>query len=343
VFKLTPSGSAYNESILYSFEDGSDGGPSSGVVMDGTGALYGTTGSGSSGCTPSCGTVYKLAPTKSGYVLQVLYAFKGGSDGYAPYGVIVDSSGALYGTTSAGGAYGGGTAYKLTRLRSGYKKSTLYDFPTSGDAEPVASLLLGKHGILYGTALFSSVFELTPTSSGYAARILHELNGSPDGSIPYAPVIAGSGGALYGTTYEGGATPRCKTNFGCGTVYKLSPTKSGYNETVFSFQHRDGAYPLMAVLLGKGGVLYGTTNGGGLETCPGREKTYGCGLAFKLVPMGSGFKETVLHQFAGGKDGAQPSSPLIADASGALYGTTAAGGGSTGCQGGCGIIFRIVP
>ena len=342
VFKLTPSGSAYKKRVIYSFQNGSDGGPASGLIMDPTGALYGTTGPGSSGCTPSCGTVYKLAPTKSGYVFQVLYRFKGGSDGYGPYGgVIADSSGALYGTTFAGGADAGGTAYKLTPRKSSYKKTTLYNFPTSGDAEPVANLLLGKHGTLYGTALFSSVFELTPSSSGYTARILHQLRGSPDGSLPYAPVIAGPHGVLYGTTYEGGATKRCKTHFGCGTVYELSPTESGYNETVFSFQHRNGAAPLVAVLLGKNGALYGTTSDGGINTCPGRGKTY-CGLAFKLEPTGSGFKEVVLHQFAGGADGAQPSSALIGDTDGALYGSTSFGGG-TGCQGGCGVIFKIVP
>ncbi len=346
VFKLTPSGDAYTESVLYRFQGGSDGGSPSpgGLIVDRTGALYGTTLGGASGCPPSCGTVYRLASATSGYVHQVLYRFGGNGDGYGAYGgVIVDSSGALYGTTEYGGAYGAGTAYKLTPTSSGYAKSTLFSFPVSGDAQPVASLRLGKHGVLYGTALFSCVFELTPTSSGYVVRILHALNGSPDGSLPYAPVIAGAGGALYGTTYEGGATSRCKTHFGCGTVYKLSPKKSGYTETVFSFQHDDGAYPLVALQLGNDGALYGTTSGGGLETCPGREKTYGCGLVFKLEPAGSGFNETVLHKFSGGSDGAQPSSRLIADASGALYGTTAGGGGRHGCQGGCGIVFRIKP
>ena len=342
VFKLTPSGSAYTESILYSFQGGSDGGNPSpgGLIEDRTGALYGTTLGGSTGCPPSCGTVYSLAPTDSGYVHHVLYAFKGNADGYGPYGgVIADSSGALYGTTAFGGAYGGGTAYKLTPTSSGYTKSTMFSFSTSGDAEPVAGLTLGKRGALYGTALFSSVFELSPTSSGYALRILHALR-NPGGSLPYAPVIAGSGGALYGTTYEGGATSRCKTHFGCGTVYELTRKRSGYRETVFSFQHGDGAYPLVALLLGNDGTLYGTTSGGGLVTCPGREKKYGCGLAFKLQPAGSDFNETVLHRFAGGTDGATPSSPLIADGSGALYGTTGGGGGSSGCQGGCGIVFK---
>lgn len=344
VFKLTPSGSAYTESILYSFQGGSDGyAPSvGGLIIDSHGALYGTTLGGNYNCvSSSCGTVYKLTPTKSGWVHEVLYLFNGGSDGYQPDGgVVADSSGALYGTTYAGGTYGGGTAYKLTPAKSGYKKSTLFSFSTSGDAKPTATLLLGKRGALYGTALFGSVFELMPARPGYAMRTLHAFRGSPDGSLPYAPVIAGPGGALYGTTDEGGATSRCKSHFGCGTVYKLSPAKHGYSETVFSFQKRDGAHLGSAVLLGKDGALYGTTGGGGLETCPAAP--YGCGLVFKLEAAGAGFSETVLHKFLGGRDGWGPSSPLVADTSGALFGTTGDGGGK-GCQFGCGVVFRIAP
>ena len=211
----------------------------------------------------------RLRPPTRDTFHHVLYAFKGNADGYGPYGgVIADSSGALYGTTAFGGAYGGGTAYKLTPTSSGYTKSTMFSFSTSGDAEPVAGLTLGKRGALYGTALFSSVFELSPTSSGYAPYGISHALRNPGGSLPYAPVIAGSGGALYGTTYEGGATSRCKTHFGCGTVYELTRKRSGYRETVFSFQHGDGAYPLVALLLGNDGTLYGTTSGGGLVTCP---------------------------------------------------------------------------
>ncbi|HLY01297.1 MAG TPA: choice-of-anchor tandem repeat GloVer-containing protein [Candidatus Cybelea sp.] len=344
VFKLTPSGSAYKERILYKFTGGADGeSPDGGLIMDGAGTLYGTTLGGSSGCPPGCGTIYALTPTKSGYVHNVLYSFKGGSDGYGSYGGLsIDSSGALYGTTAEGGAHNAGTAYKLTPTKSGYEKSTLFSFSPRHDAEPLASLLLGKRGVLYGTALFSSVFELTPKSSHYVVRTLHELSGPPDGSLPYANVITGPGGAFYGTTYEGG-TSHCKYHDGCGTAYELSPTKSGYGERVFSFANGDGAYPLTALLLAKDGALYGTTTGGGLK-CPGREPTYGCGVAFKLGPAGSGFKETVLHKFTGGSDGDDPSSPLVADASGALYGAAGAGGGGLRkCQGGCGIIFKLAP
>ena len=217
----------------------------------------------------------------------------------------------------------------------------MFSFSTSGDAEPVAGLTLGKRGALYGTALFSSVFELSPTSSGYVLLILHALR-NPGGSLPYAPVIAGSGGALYGTTYEGGATSRCKTHFGCGTVYELTRKRSGYRETVFSFQHGDGAYPLVALLLGNDGTLYGTTERRWSRDVPRPRKEIWLRPRFQAPARRFGLQQNgAPSRFAGGTDGATPSSPLIADASGALYGTTGGGGGSSGCQGGCGIVFKI--
>ncbi|HEY2475447.1 MAG TPA: choice-of-anchor tandem repeat GloVer-containing protein [Candidatus Cybelea sp.] len=344
IFKLTPHGSGYAESIIYRFQGATDGGsPAGGLTVDDAGVLYGTTLGGSSGCPPSCGTVYELLPKKSGWVHTVLYRFAGGSDGYGAYGgVIVDGSGSLYGTTYAGGTQGAGSAYKLTPTKSGYEKSTIFSFGGAHDAHPVATLLFGKDGALYGTAVFSSVFELIPKAQHYNGRIMHILDGS-GGQLPYAPVVPGAGGKFYGTTYEGGVTSRCKSHFGCGTAFELSPAPGGYRETDFKFQHVDGAYPLVALLLGKtNGALYGTTSGGGLETCPSREPTYGCGIAFELVASGSGFKETILHKFAGGTDGAGPSSALIADAGGSLIGTTG-GGGSAGCSSGCGIVFKITP
>jgi hypothetical protein len=344
VFELAPSGSTYTETVLYTFQGGSDGeNPTEGgLIVDRNGTFYGTTLGGTSGCPPSCGTVYSLTPSKSGYVHHVLYSFGGGGNGYSAYGgVTVDSKGVLYGTTTYGGKQNAGTAYQLTPGRSGYGYAMLYSFKAAHEGQPVARLLLGKHGVLYGTAVFSSVFELKRKGSGYVTHILHLLSGSPDGSLPYAPVVTGPGGTFYGTTYEGGATKRCENHFGCGTVYELIPKSSGYGEKVFSFQHRNGAYPLTAVLLGSNGTLYGTASGGGFVTCGGREPSYGCGLVFKLAPAGSGFKETILYKFTGGADGSNPGSPLVADGSGALYGT--AGGGHVNTQCGCGIIYKLVP
>jgi uncharacterized repeat protein (TIGR03803 family) len=116
---------ASREKALYAFRDGADGvDPNGPLVADATGALYGTTymgGNGGGNC--GCGTVFKLTPSGSGYVESVLYSFKlDGNDGHYPVaGLAIDSSGALYGTTSSGGFAtrqcsdsGCGTVFKLT-------------------------------------------------------------------------------------------------------------------------------------------------------------------------------------------------------------------------------------
>jgi uncharacterized repeat protein (TIGR03803 family) len=118
VFKLTPptgGGTQWNETVLYGFQGGSDGSsPNGGLIMDSTGALYGTTAAGG---TSNNGTVFKLTPPPGGgtpWIHTVLYSFQGGSDGSGPNGWLIrDWKGALYGTTSGGGTYGYGTVFRL--------------------------------------------------------------------------------------------------------------------------------------------------------------------------------------------------------------------------------------
>jgi uncharacterized repeat protein (TIGR03803 family) len=97
----------------------------------------------------------------------------------------------------------------------------------------------------------------------------------------------------------------------------------------------DGGRPFAGVIRDASGNFYGTTLWGGNLTC---NSGNGCGVVYELTMAG---KETVLHRFAGGKDGAYPSQALIMDTQGNLYGTTTAGG-NTGCSNqGCGIVFKI--
>jgi uncharacterized repeat protein (TIGR03803 family) len=110
VFKLTPSGSDYSESILYAFTGGNDGAlPVASLVADKRGSLYGTT---SAGGAANFGTIFALIPSATGYSERVLHAFRGGSDGADPVaGLIVGKTGTLYGTTQSGGTYGVGTVF----------------------------------------------------------------------------------------------------------------------------------------------------------------------------------------------------------------------------------------
>jgi uncharacterized repeat protein (TIGR03803 family) len=302
VFKLAPSGPrAYRETVLYSFKGGDDGDqPKAGLIADASGALYGTTqdGGNGAGCTGGCGTVFKLAPARSGYVESVLYRFQGINDGMWPLaGLTGERSGALYGTTNRGGGTGSrcllgcGTAFKLTPSGSGYTESILYSFQDGADGMwPVAGLTLDAAGALYGTTYFGGnsqndgvVFKLTASGSRYTESVLYRFNGQRDGYWPVGGLIADADGTLYGTTYQGNGSG-CAYHNGCGTVFKLAPNASGssYTQTVlYTFHGRDGARPDTALILSKG-VLYGTTQeGGDLSRCT--RVTSGCGTAFKLT------------------------------------------------------------
>jgi uncharacterized repeat protein (TIGR03803 family) len=339
VFKLSRSGPGYIESVLYTFEGGSDGQtPWAGLIADSTGALYGTTTYGGNlGCDPSrgCGTVYKLTPAGSGYTETVLYSFGSYSgDGTNPgFGALVaDKTGALYGTTRSGGSANFGTVFKLTPSGSGYTESLLHSFQFGSDSGYPAAGLMRKDGNLYGTTegfccpSGAVVFRLTPSRNEYRFKTLYTFLGVPDGDQPVGGVIADSTGALYGTTYVGGnGPPLCGTTLGCGTVFKLTPSGSNYTESIlYRFQYNptgpgiwDGAFPYAGVVTDASGALYGTTYGGGSNE--NHCATFSCGTIFKLTPMGLSYTET---SFAfNGVDGLFPYASLIR-VKRVLYGTT---------------------
>src|SRR3984957_6557409 len=167
VFKLAPDGT---ETVLYSFcnrsgcADGS--GPDGGVVMDGRGNLYGTTGLGGTACNQNgCGTVFKLAPDGKEKVLYSFCSQDGCADGLYPNGGLVrDRNGNLYGTTEYGGGihndcpylFGGGFCGTVFKVSPTGVETVLYSFcssPTCSDgAQPAAGVVLDKNGDLYGTA-----------------------------------------------------------------------------------------------------------------------------------------------------------------------------------------------
>jgi len=214
-----------------------------------------------------------------------------------------------------------------------------------------AGLSTGNGEALYGTTDIGgtsgcndqgcgTVFELTPPTRGQTAwvkSVLHDFSGA-DGANPQSRLITGSDGVLYGTTVQGGADDG-------GTVFKLAPPAApgvAWKQTLlhgFAGGH-DGFYP-SGLTADMQGALYGTTQFGGSTGCGG-----GCGTVFKLAPPADGrtnWTETVLYRFQGGNDGANPLANLIADANGALYGTTPQGGG-TACNGvGCGVVFKLIP
>jgi len=356
VFKLAHKGSGWVFTPLYLFQGGDDGQqPYARVVFSPDGRLYGTTdeGGGNPCYGGSCGTVFSLAPpaTACKSVLcpwseTVLYRFSG-PDGAFPQGdLIFDQAGNIYGTTLAGGntscsnGTGGtcGTVFKLTPSNGGWTESVAYAFTGDNDGfGPRGGVILDRAGNLYGTTTQGgppqggglpngTVFELTPSGSGWSKSILFTFEQYGEGLEPNGLIFDGSGN-LYGGTPAGGA------NKG-GTVYELMPSNPGnwtFN-VVYSFCCEGG--PDAALTMDAAGNLYGTQVQGG----PGH------GAAFKLTPSDSGWTYSSLHTFTLGSDGGYPYGSVILDADGNIYGTTESGGiGPCNYGYGCGVIFEITP
>jgi len=351
VFKLNPD--TGEETVLYTFTGGTDGaGANAGLIRDAAGNLYGTTPEGGHlNCEAEddlphpggCGVVFKLDTTGNE---TVLHSFTGAADGSFPEaGVIRDAAGNLYGTTSAGGdpncviVPGCGVVFKLDTTG---KETVLYAFTGESDgAFPTAVLIRDATGNLYGTAENGGDLNciLSPEGCGVVFKLkpdtrelttLYAFTGEAAGAIPFPGVIQDTAGNLYGTTEFGGDNSNPALGF--GVVFKLDTT--GKETVLYTFTGgADGANPLAGVIRDAAGNLYGTTEQGGDLTC---DAPYGCGVVFKLDTTG---KETVLHTFAGGADGADPTAALIQDAAGNLYGTASAGGFD--CN--CGVVFKLTP
>lgn len=214
--------------------------------------------------------------------------------------------------------------------------TTLYSFTgQDGDgANPYATVSLGSGGVLYGTTSYGgtfgagTVFELTPPKSGgnWRETVLYSFTGGNDGGYPQGGVTVGAAGVLYGAAKAGGAS-------GMGVVFALTPPGAGGAWTeaaIYSFSGSDGSTPYAEPVVDQDGVLYGATELGGASNY---------GAVYELSPgQGGAWTETLLHSFASGNDGAFPYAALSRDASGNLYGTTAAGGANQK-----GIVFELAP
>jgi uncharacterized repeat protein (TIGR03803 family) len=216
----------------------------------------------------------------------------------------------------------------------------LYSFPTEqSGADETSTLIFDGVGNLYGTSFSGgttyghycslwggcgTIFKITP--AGKKSTVFDFGLYADDGQNPSAGVITDRNHNLYGTTSYGGL-------YGFGTVFKLDA--SGQETILHSFSGgADGKYALGGLLLDAEGNLYGTAQeGGNVADCEG----YGCGTVYKIASDGT---FAVLHTFTG-PDGNGPSSALIADSEGNLYGTAEGGGTSTNCTGGCGVVFEL--
>lgn len=272
---------------------------------------------------------------------RVLYPFTGGTDGASPQGRLAfDGAGNLYGTThlggiaTCGGNFGGGcgVVFELSPSGSAWSESPLYAFADGPDGGfPNAGLILDGSGNAYGTASTGGsnacsigcgvVYELAKSGNTWTEDVLHTFIGS-DGQFPNATLLQNNG-ALYSTTWYGGS-------HGAGTVFRLTPTSSGWTENVlYSFTGaQDGSSPAGRVVQDANGNLFGTTypfNGSN------------DGVVFELSPKKRlPWKQRVLDAFGSGSGGEDPYAGLVVDGAGNLYGTTIEGGST-----GSGVVFEL--
>jgi uncharacterized repeat protein (TIGR03803 family) len=358
------------EQIVHAFAGGTDGNyPDSGLTLGSDDNFYGTT---SYGGAHNLGTVYRMTPAG---VHTVLYSFAGGpGDGqYPASGLDRGDDGAFYATTTAGGAYGSGTFFRITLAGT---ETMLYSFGAIGSGATPQGLTL-LDGNFYGTTSYGgahnlgTVYRMTPAG---VHTVLYSFAGGSDGERPVAGLSDDSDGNLYGVTYYGGTN-----NF--GTIFRIAPDGTGYT-TLHSFagEPADGEYPGVKLRDVSSGTLYGSTGAGGANGlgtiftydpssgvtsviysfagAPGDgnqpssrlrvgndgKNLYGVtfyggyfdsGTFFQITPAGV---LSVLYSFAGGSDGQSPSSSLLLTPDGTFYGTTVTGGPTSN-----GTIYQIKP
>ena len=283
----------------------------------------------------SAGSIVK--PNRTAPLYQVLHVFRNvrlGENPLAP--VIADSAGNLYGETFQGARRsrlgGCGTVFKLTLSGKTYVESTLHRFQNKPDGcEPEGGLTMDSTGAIYGATEFGgkegldgegTIFKLAPAGTGYSYSVIYKFTGGADGAWPLGGLLIDASGVIYGAT-QSGAASACPGAFqGCGTVYTLSPAKSGYytEKTLHAFQGgSDGVIPSAGLAMDSKGAIYGTTSLGGYGSI-------GNGTVYKLTPTRSGYSEQVIHAFSGSGDGNDPQASVVVERNGTLVGTTLYGG-----------------
>jgi uncharacterized repeat protein (TIGR03803 family) len=334
------------------------------LIPDPSGTFYGVTGGGNVNLceTMGCGTIFELAPSGGGLWTQTtLHTFTGADGAFPAAGIILDSRGNIYGTTSNGGAsenclgYGCGVVFELSRGSSGaWTESVLYSFSGGEDGSNPTTLALAPSGALVGTTVHGGnlsncggsgcgvLFELSRASGAtWQEKVLFAFAGETSGQNPLG-IAVDSSGAIFGTASGGIVQDACGGIY-CGVVFEFTHGSSGWHESVVhTFRGPDGANVNPSLTFDGAGSVYGTTQWGG-QGC----SNPGCGVVFKLSPKNGAWTEAILHSFGDQADGGFPTDGLVFDGKGNIYGGTSNGSDITGCNpfvyGACGQIFKLSP
>jgi uncharacterized repeat protein (TIGR03803 family) len=338
--------SAQTFDVLASF-NGRDGAAPTGALVQGpNGNYYGTTATGGtiSATSPGAGVIYEVTPTGKVVVLHTFCLQARCPDGSGPQSpLVLATDGNFYGTTTDGGAYSVGTIFKITptgEFTSIYSfcGETVLGICTDGMLV-TAGLIQAVNGDFYGVATAGgsenegTLFRVT--SAGKLTVLYNFCSQNPpyctDGASPWATLIQGSDGYLYGTAEEGGA-------YRGGTVFKVA--LDGTLTTIYNFcagetgnTCLDGSAPEAPLIQASNGDFYGATTAGGTVGC-GITKV-GCGTVFQLTPSGV---LTTLHNFcslANCADGVYPSA-VTQGTDGNFYGVTSGSGANK-----WGTLFQI--
>jgi uncharacterized repeat protein (TIGR03803 family) len=301
VFELAHGSSTITP--LASFNDTNGANPFGDLIMDASGNLYGTTWYGGAS---GQGTVFELAAGSS--TITALASFNVATGWNARGGLVIDNSGNLYGTTSAGGANSVGTVFEVVQGSGTITTLASFNSTTTGN---ISGLIMDASGNLYGTTQSQgahsdgSVFELAHGSSSITTLASFNVD---NGGGPQAGLIVDSSGNLYGTAAGGGPNEGYD-----GTVFEVAQG-SGTITTLASFNYTNGSEPSSRLVMDQSGNLYGTTVTGGAN---------GDGTVFELAHRSHTI--TTLASF-NVSNGQYPQGSLVRDGSGNIYGATVAGG-----------------
>ncbi len=315
---------------LVSFDGANGSQPRSGLTLDSSGNIFGTTGDGG---TDNLGTVFEISHGSTN--ITTIASFNG-HNGAEPFGnLLINSSGEIVGTTAGGGTYSDGTVFYISPGTSTI--STAVSFNGTNGAEPCGGLSTDANGNAFGTTLGGgsnsggTIFELGGSSFQTLASLSY-----PGGVEPFDGLTLDSSGDLYGTADVGGAygygtvfglggesqSQASLTNF--GTAQRPSIAYSNTPAVLASFNNTNGSYPQGGLMLDGKGDLFGTTSSGGAS---------GSGTVFEIA---SGSRTiTTLFNFDG-SNGANPLAGLAIDSRGDLFGTTSSGGANNS-----GTVFEL--